>query len=201
MDKHHIIPRHAGGSDDYTNIVKVNRTRHMMFHFCNYQLWGREGDLLAYKGLAKQVDNIEIIRQAASIGGQRCYKEGKGIFSLTREQKMAGSSKGGKKAGKYMSNSMWVTNGSHNMRIQKTDPVPDGYRKGKTNLNQVKKVKERGRNWEEFVADKRADYQRRIEYLDKIEDLGKYGIRQAIANDWGISRTQVNRFIAQHYKR
>jgi hypothetical protein len=199
MDKHHIVPRYMGGSDDYTNLVYVNRTRHMMFHFTNYQLWGNTEDYVAYRGLSGQVDKQGIIKELCSMNGKRCYEEGKGMFSLSKEEKAEASARGGKKAGKYMSKSIWITTGTHNKRILKIDPIPDGYRLGKTNINQVKKVNTRGRSWEEFIADKRSCYELRREYLDKIEDLNKYGIRTAIAKEWGVSRTQVNRFIAQHY--
>lgn len=190
-----------GGSDDYANIVSVNRTRHMMFHFANYQLWGNKEDYVAYKGLSGQIDKQSIIKELCSMTGKRCYEEGKGMFSLSKEEKAEASARGGKKAGKYMSQSIWITTGTHNKRILKTDSIPDGYRLGKTNINQVKNVKPRGRSWEEFVEDKRRTYKWRREYLDKIEDLSKHGIKTAIAKDWGVSRTQVNRFITKYYKR
>ena len=198
MDKHHIVPRYMGGSNDYTNIVYVNRTCHMMFHFANYQLWGNTEDYVAYRGLSGQIDKQGIIKELCSMTGKRCYEEGKGLFSLSKEEKAEASARGGKKAGKYMSKSIWITTGTHNKRILKTDPIPDEYRLGKTNINQVKKVNPRGRSWDEYMDTFKEEYENRIEYLKKV-DLTKWGIKTIIANDWGVSRTQVNRFIKKYY--
>ena len=38
--RHHIIPKHAGGSDDPTNILKCNRPMHIMMHWIR---WLEEG--------------------------------------------------------------------------------------------------------------------------------------------------------------
>ena len=55
-----------------------------------------------------------------------------------------------------------------------------------------------GRSWDEYMDTFKEEYQSRIEYLNGV-DLTKWGIKTKIASDWGISRTQVNRFLEKHY--
>ena len=52
IHKHHIVPKHRGGSDEPSNIVEVSVNQHIMFHFCEYQLHGNIRDKVAYKGLS-----------------------------------------------------------------------------------------------------------------------------------------------------
>jgi hypothetical protein len=195
FDKHHIIPKYKGGIDDFSNIVTISRTCHTMFHYCNWRLWNNKEDYIAYRGLASQISKEEIIKQTSSIGGKKCYENGIGLFSLTEEEKKKASSKGGKKAGKYMSQSMWINNGIQNKRILKTDLLSDGWIKGKVKKKERKKY---GRSWDEYMEtfDERNKY--RLEYLKNV-DLTKRGIKTKIANDWGVSRAQVNRFLEKHY--
>ena len=195
FDKHHIIPRYMGGTDNFENIVTVSRTCHTMFHYCNWRLWNNKQDYIAYKGLSSQITKQDIIKKTASIAGKKSYENKTGLFSLSIEEKKKYSSIGGKKAGKYMSQSMWINNGEQNRRILKTETLPNGWVAGKI---KKKKRKNYGRSWEEYMDTFKDEYQRRIEYLNGV-DLTKWGIRTKIANDWGISRTQVNRFISKHY--
>ena len=184
-----------GGSDEFTNLVKVSRTCHTMFHFCNYQLWGNKEDYIAYKGLSKQISKQDIIKEISSNVGKKCKERGIGIFSLSQEQKFSVSSKGGKKAGKYMSQSMWINNGTQNKRVLNTQDIPDGWTKGK-----VKKPKVRNpnkRTWDEYKKTFEDIDNQRLEYLKSV-DLTKYGIKSKISKDWGVSRTQVNRFLEKY---
>lgn len=184
-----------GGSDDFTNLVKVSRTCHTMFHFCNYQLWGNREDYLAYRGLSGQISKQDIIKEKSIISGKKCAKLKRGMFGLTKEERLSASSKGGKKAGKYMSQSMWINNGTQNKRVLNTELIPDGWVKGK-----VKKPKNRPANkrtWEEYKETFADIDKQRLEYLKHV-DLTKYGIVTIISKDWNVSRTQVNRFLKKY---
>ena len=55
--KHHIIPKHRGGSDDPSNLVEVTVTQHAMFHYCEYQLHGKWEDKCAWMVLTENVKN------------------------------------------------------------------------------------------------------------------------------------------------
>ena len=195
FDKHHIVPKYKGGTDEFDNMVTISRTCHTMFHYCNWKLWGNKEDYIAYRGLASQISKEEIIKEISSMTGKRSYENKTGLFALSVEEKKKYSSIGGKKAGKYMSQSMWINNGIQNKRILKTDLLPDGWIKGKVKKKERKKY---GRSWDEYMEtfDEKNKY--RLEYLKNV-DLTKRGIKTKIANDWGISRAQVNRFLEKHY--
>ena len=195
FDKHHIVPKYKGGTDEFDNMVTISRTCHTMFHYCNWKLWENKEDYIAYRGLASQISKEEIIKEISSMTGKRSYENKTGLFALSVEEKKKYSSIGGKKAGKYMSQSMWINNGIQNKRILKTDLLSDGWIKGKVKKKERKKY---GRSWDEYMKtfDERNEY--RLEYLKNV-DLTKRGIKTKIANDWGVSRAQVNRFLEKHY--
>jgi hypothetical protein len=59
--KHHIIPKHMGGTDDPSNLVKVTVEEHANLH---KQLWedlGCEEDRIAWLCLSGQISNAEAI--------------------------------------------------------------------------------------------------------------------------------------------
>lgn len=69
---HHLLPKHLGGTDDPSNIVKgISVTRHAMFHYANWQLRGSEGDRIAYKALAGLIGKEEIVEMVLSFASKR----------------------------------------------------------------------------------------------------------------------------------
>ena len=69
---HHLLPKHLGGSDNPSNIVKgISITRHAMFHFANWQLWKSEGDRIAYMALAGTIGKEETIKMVLSLAGKK----------------------------------------------------------------------------------------------------------------------------------
>lgn len=53
LHKHHIIPRHAGGTDDPSNLVELTPAEHAEAHRLLYEQYGRWQDYVAWQGLAK----------------------------------------------------------------------------------------------------------------------------------------------------
>jgi hypothetical protein len=62
---HHIIPRHAGGSDDPSNLVELTIEEHAEAHRVLYETHGRDEDRWAWLGLSGQIGKDEILRQIA----------------------------------------------------------------------------------------------------------------------------------------
>jgi len=60
--KHHIIPKHMGGSDDSSNIVHLTVEEHAEAHKKLYDEFGRWQDLVAWKGLSGRIGKEDIIR-------------------------------------------------------------------------------------------------------------------------------------------
>ena len=63
--KHHIIPKHAGGTDDPSNLVELTIEEHAEAHRVLYETYGRNEDRWAWLGLTGQIGKDEILRQIA----------------------------------------------------------------------------------------------------------------------------------------
>lgn len=61
--KHHIIPKHAGGTDDPTNLVNLTIEEHAEAHRLLYEQYGRIQDKRAWMGLTKMLTGKEIINE------------------------------------------------------------------------------------------------------------------------------------------
>ena len=71
--KHHIIPRHAGGTDDPSNLVYLTVEEHAEAHKKLYEKYGRWQDYSAWQGLSGRMGKEEIIRyiqREANLGNQ-----------------------------------------------------------------------------------------------------------------------------------
>lgn len=61
--KHHIIPRHIGGTDNPSNLVELTVEEHAEAHRVLYEQYGRLQDKRAWLGLAKIMTGEEIIEE------------------------------------------------------------------------------------------------------------------------------------------
>lgn len=67
--KHHIIPKHMGGSDDPSNLIELTVEEHAEAHRKLYEQYGHWQDELAWKGLAKIIGKEEIINRLSASNG------------------------------------------------------------------------------------------------------------------------------------
>ena len=81
---HHIIPRHAGGTDHPDNLVRLTLEEHIEAHRKLYEEYGRWQDKSAYQGLSRMIGNDEIIRLTQSEGGK---KGGKIVGKMNKGRK------------------------------------------------------------------------------------------------------------------
>jgi hypothetical protein len=88
--KHHLVPRHAGGSDDPSNIIKVNTTLHAFLHKQLYEEHGRWQDKIAYECLSGHINNEEAIRQAQSLGQKGKKKPPSVVQAIIESNKRRG---------------------------------------------------------------------------------------------------------------
>jgi hypothetical protein len=73
--KHHLYPRYMAKEGNYPSwadpelVVEVSYSQHIMFHWCNYRLWGNPEDELAYRLLAGQTENK--FKEIAKLAGHK----------------------------------------------------------------------------------------------------------------------------------
>lgn len=68
---HHIIPRHAGGTDDPSNLIRLTIPEHAEAHRRLHEQYGREEDRLAWMALSGMIGKEQIIREAMLIGAKK----------------------------------------------------------------------------------------------------------------------------------
>lgn len=71
-ERHHIVPRHMGGSDDSDNLVTVMYRQHILLHLLLWKSYGSAKDKMAYLLMRGQIDTLEARREL-----QRLSKLGK----------------------------------------------------------------------------------------------------------------------------
>jgi hypothetical protein len=128
--RHHFIPRHAGGTDDLSNIIVVTTSKHAEFHYERWVILGDQFDRIAWLSLVGQLKNAErnilIFSEAGKRGSKVLKETNRGIFSLSKEER----SNIGKKAGKVSSNK--DTNIFKNKEFQRLNSIK---------INKIKKVR------------------------------------------------------------
>jgi len=64
--KHHIVPKHAGGSDDPSNLIELTVEEHAEAHKKLYEEYGLWQDYCAWQALSGQMTNYEAQQLARS---------------------------------------------------------------------------------------------------------------------------------------
>lgn len=71
---HHIIPRHAGGTDDPSNLMKLTVEEHAEAHRRLWEEHGRLGDKAAWEMLSGQIAyGLETLREIYRAGGRMSH--------------------------------------------------------------------------------------------------------------------------------
>jgi hypothetical protein len=79
--RHHIIPKHIGGSNDPSNIVELTPQEHAEAHKALWEEHSRWQDYIAWQGLSGRLGKEDIIREKARLGnlGRSPWHKGKKI--------------------------------------------------------------------------------------------------------------------------
>lgn len=70
--KHHIIPKHAGGTNDPNNLIELSVADHAEAHKTLYEQYGRWQDYVAWQGLAKLSPKEELVKIRQKEAGKKC---------------------------------------------------------------------------------------------------------------------------------
>jgi hypothetical protein len=127
--KHHIIPRHAGGSDDPSNLIEVTIEEHAKLHYDRYLEMGNLYDLGAYHLLNGQTD--ESWKLMCSMGGQTQGKRNAESGHIQNIQSLQDHSTNGKK-GAAVCKELGV-NSFFDPELRKTACSNGGKKGGRTN--------------------------------------------------------------------
>jgi len=68
--KHHIVPKHAGGTNDSSNIVELSVAEHAEAHRILFETYDRWEDEIAWKTLSGQIEIDQARRLASSIANK-----------------------------------------------------------------------------------------------------------------------------------
>lgn len=70
IHKHHIIPKHMGGSDDPSNLIELSLEEHAEAHRKLYEEHGKWEDKVAWLSLSKQISCAEATKMAQSLSNR-----------------------------------------------------------------------------------------------------------------------------------
>ncbi len=158
--KHHIVPKHMGGSNDKKNIVELSVEEHANAHKELYETYGKNEDLIAWQGLSKMIDKQDLISKSLSLGGKNSIKKHgsyfkgrktSGNWAINPEHQakcslLSSSPEAKEKAIKRLAEikhqqgeknsmfgTMWIYNESLSLskRILKDDEIPSGWKRGR----------------------------------------------------------------------
>jgi hypothetical protein len=116
--KHHIIPKHAGGTDEPSNLVLLSIEEHAQAHLNLYSEYGRREDKLAWLGLSKMISKQEIIQELTTLAGNKTVSMQVGIHDPNKKYlKQLGGKTAIKSMPTFTKNSKWVTDGISDTRI------------------------------------------------------------------------------------
>jgi hypothetical protein len=87
LHKHHIIPKHAGGSNDKSNLIELTIEEHAEAHRVLYETYGRWQDRVAWlslSGIMNDEERIYEILKNSNPGGYKHTEEAKKKLSIMR---------------------------------------------------------------------------------------------------------------------
>lgn len=98
VEKHHILPRHAGGTDDEINLISLTIPNHILAHWLLWQQNTSENDRIAYLFRVSTTEEREALKRELVMKNVEKYKQ-EGLFFYNSEFQREQGLKGGKKGG------------------------------------------------------------------------------------------------------
>lgn len=117
IERHHVIPRCMGGSDDDNNLVSLTAREHFIAHLLLTKM--HPGNLYLVRAVA-----IMCIGQAERKLTNRWYGKVRELFSSAMSEAQTGELNS-----QY--GTQWICNGSDAKKIKINEPIPDGWVRGR----------------------------------------------------------------------
>lgn len=95
LERHHILPKHQGGTDDSSNLICIGKTQHILAHLLLFLENGNKGDLAAFifRRCTKHMDITSRVKKARAL--DKLLKHGFFNSEFQRENGRRGGKKGG----------------------------------------------------------------------------------------------------------
>jgi len=131
-EKHHIIPRSLGGTNNPDNLVDLTAREHFLCHYLLAKMYPKESFEWYKTNHAFMMMKCDSIQRNARYFNSRLYEALRINFSsiMSKNQKGKNNSQYGK---------VWISNIElkESKRIPKSDPIPNGWIKGRNKWNTV----------------------------------------------------------------
>lgn len=82
IHKHHILPRHMGGTNEPENLISVNVPMHAFLHKLLWEQHGRIEDKMAWQGLSNCMSKQEILSELSKEYSKIGYEKGIGKLGI-----------------------------------------------------------------------------------------------------------------------
>ncbi len=140
VEEHHVVPKCIGGKDEEDNIVKLTPEEHYVAHQLLVKMYP---------------NNDELVFAAAMMVANR---PGNKLYGWLRRKRNVLMKKlsGGKNNSQY--GSVWITNGTENKKIKRSDAVPVGWKLGRVIASLPKKIRCCPACKNEFVSNRKRKY-------------------------------------------
>lgn len=127
--RHHIVPRHMGGTDDPSNLIELTVEEHAEAHRILFEKHGKIEDYYAWQGLLGNITKKEIFLSLIKRGKDHPFF-GK-THNKSARNKISESNMGTK----------WINNGAVTKKIQATQEIPEGFTLGRLPMSPETKLK------------------------------------------------------------
>ena len=125
--KHHIIPRHAGGTDEPDNLVELTVEDHAIAHLVRYRIYGDDRDRVAAQMLSGQISGYDAFMEMVKRPKSEKWKK-----QMSERNSGEGNPFYGKKQSDKQKEAVRVANSVPKPHV--ADAQRKAYAEGKSNL-------------------------------------------------------------------
>lgn len=184
VEKHHILPRCMGGSDDESNLVALTAREHFIAHLLLAKMY--PGNLYLVRAVA-----VMCIGQTERKLTNRWYGKVRELFSVAMSEAQTGELNS-----QY--GTQWICNGHEVRKIKSVEPIPEGWVRGRKLKTPVESKREL--NKKRYVELYTGYYKMYTQHgFDKFVEMTGYD--KTLPNLVQMFKRHVEEFIPQNGKK